>query len=51
MDTIKAEESNFVLPPARDLLRSTSVEESMEKDNMVIDEPLLESQQKGTKKE
>lgn len=34
MDTIRSENTGFILPPARDLLRS-----SVEEDKMVVDEP------------
>lgn len=41
MDIVKDEESNFALPPARDLLRTSSSLEEKE-DNMMIDEPFTE---------
>jgi hypothetical protein len=44
MDIAKPEETSFVLPPARELLRN-SVDEQ---DKMVIDEPNQVSQGKNT---
>ncbi|KAG2214460.1 hypothetical protein INT46_007385 [Mucor plumbeus] len=45
MDIVKDEESNFALPPARDLLRTSSSLEEKE-DNMMIDEPFTEINKK-----
>ncbi|CAO0802293.1 unnamed protein product [Mucor circinelloides] len=42
MDIIKAEENNFALPSARELLRSSSLSEKKE-DEMMIDEPFVET--------
>ncbi|CEP19875.1 hypothetical protein [Parasitella parasitica] len=41
MDIVKPEESNFALPPARELLRTSSSSEEKE-DSMMIDEPFME---------
>lgn len=49
MDIVNTEESNFALPPARDLLRTSSSSEEKE-DNMMIDEPFIETGETKKKK-
>ncbi|KAL0141118.1 hypothetical protein V8B55DRAFT_1513261 [Mucor lusitanicus] len=43
MDILKSEENNFALPPARDLLRTSSCSAEEKDDKMVIDEPMMET--------
>lgn len=43
MDIIKAEDNNFALPPARDLLRTSSSSVEEIEDRMMIDEPCAET--------